>query len=219
MSQRDRTPAKIDREFEGFPPYLGSIHDVLYVTRGRLALSDLGPLTLDEWLACVEIDGELALDEVYEQYEIHREETQRWRVRGRCRWMGAPTEREEHLQFARASIHFVHDGEFRGGPPSRKHEAIRSKLSDDPAIEEWLALVERDRWLEPDLASGEPGRVNWVGREGQVKHVFRYMPSSVWMHRSGGRLEPDGHVRARRALLDRLAGRLRCEVWDGVGRM
>lgn len=211
-----------DRVFDGFPPYFPYADMAWYITRGRKPAVEAPPLGMEEWLAYIPADAGLALDEVYEQYNPNREVSETWREIGRARLL-EKTE-PDWFHFSRARIEYLHAGQYKGGAAGKAGE-IWKELGPDSTLEQWLAYIEKDRSLTlvtshavPDAKAtfSEPGLGLW--RRSGEQHLFRYIPSSVWLY-----IAPASVLRAGDPVADpqrerkchEIAAALSAQVWLG----
>jgi hypothetical protein len=168
-------------------PYFAIQRHCIFVHRGWGA--EVTPISLADWLALVEDDPELDLDEVFEETNINAGWP--WRVRepGRARW--ARLSADERLHFRRPAIAYLFGKKFPGGPSHRKWLAIVDRIGVSPTLEEWSAYVGEDRWLAPveEWAEAAGTRVRRAGsvlygaRRG-ARRLLRYEPAAVWCYRS-----------------------------------
>lgn len=207
------------RFFIGAPPNFEFVNEVIYITRGREILPDTKPIRMDDWKDVIARLSELEADEFHEQYNIDRGVEEFWQEVGRAKWIHAPSREAEYMHFCPAQIEYLHGGPFRAGKLRGKYRSINQKLGRDKTIEAWLELISKDPWLELDSASGEAGRANWLDNQGNVKAVFRFTPNSIWMYKSTPLREPNGHIRKRLDLCNKIAALLGAQVWDGLGEL
>jgi len=213
---------KYDRQFFGMPPSFQIADDVFYITRGRKESMQQPPLTYGEWLKAVNNFSQLSLDETYLQQNIHLEKDELCWEQGRTRWEICPNNQPEWLHYSLAGIDYLHEQVFKGGKQHDRYQQIRRNLKDNPSLKDWCDYVENDPWMVLDDKSNiiEPGRALWLNRKGETKYVFRYMPSSVWIH-TGWDTETSHNLykNKRLKLCKKLADFLACELWHGRNKV
>lgn len=220
---RQNTMTDFDRVLDGFPPYFPYADMTWYITRGRKPAAEEPPLSMEEWLAYIPTDSGLALDEVYEQSNPNSEVSETWREIGRARWLEEPE--PDWFHFSRARIEYIHGRQYKGGPAAGKAGEIWKELGPDPTLEQWAAYIEQDRSLtlvtthailDAKASFSEPGLGVW--RKGGAEHLFRYIPSSVWLYIApvssfrAGDPAPDNQ---RERKCHEIATALSAQVWPG----
>ena len=167
----------IDNVHCGYPDYRFS-HLVFYVV--RKSSGNIGPIQLNEWISHIEGAPDLALDEIYPQYNINRECQETWREVGRAIWL-AP-DGIEHFHFRPAGIGYVGIHKTMNLKTQMQLDRLQKALPESPALEDWLKIVKRSQYMELVDGLDEPRQAWWLGRNGQKKVLFTWKPPAVWMY-------------------------------------
>jgi len=202
-------------------PYYTLAENVYYVSRGRTAKK---PITIDWWRDFVSASPDLRLEEKYIQFNIDRGVDETWSEEGRARWLTEPGGEEDYLHFMPRHIEYHHGVLHPPKITERWHKIVRD-LGQDPTLEAWKEYVTNDKYLclseEYQTSNSnkriEPGRVLWLDRKGEPKHLFRFIPSSVWLYSSPrsayyrGTSDPK-----RRKMARKLAKELGAKMYEGL---
>ncbi len=202
-------------------PYYTLAESAYYVSRGRTSQN---PITIEVWREFVAASPDLRLEESYRQFNIDRSVDETWSEEGRTRWLTEPGEEEEYVHFMPRHIEHHHGVLHPLKITERWHKIVRD-LGQNPTLEAWNEYVAKDKYLclseeyktRNNKKIFEPGRVLWLDKKGEPKHLFRFIPACVWLYSS----PPSGYRQGppdpeRKKMAQKLAKGLGAKVCEGL---